>query len=134
MKKQHQHPRNSHNNSSYLFVTYNFTVDCGMVATMKLKELLTITCWAGSLWPHCGFSKNVYSKERAKPVFGTFNQKSHFSWKFHWNSSSCSEYMKKFSVNINYFHRFSSIFWIFLTISSYNETNDTSIFFTFNVL
>ena len=48
LKKQHQHPRNSHNNSSYLFVTYNFTVDCGMVATMKLKELLTITCWAGS--------------------------------------------------------------------------------------
>ena len=40
--------------------------------------------------------------------------KSHFSWKLRWLSS---EYMKTFSVNISYFHRFSSFFstfWHFL--------------------
>ena len=63
----------------------------------------------------CGFSKNVSSKERVKPCyFYAFKyHNSDLSWKFHWNSSSRSEVLKNFFVNISYFHRFSSIFWIF---------------------
>ena len=39
--------------------------------------------------------------------------KSNLSWKFHWNSWSRPEDIKTFSVNISYFCRFLSIFWIF---------------------
>ena len=35
--------------------------------------------------------------------------------------------MKNFSFDINYFHRFSSIFWIFLTFPRYKETNEVSL-------
>ena len=41
-----------------------------------------------------------------------FPPQSNLSWKFHWNSSRVSEDMKTFSVNIAYFHRLSSVFWI----------------------
>ena len=63
--------------------------------------------------PPCCFSKNESSKEKVKPCFFvTFNIIiSHiFPEHFIENSSSRSEDMKNFSVNISYFHRFSSIF------------------------
>ena len=79
----------------------------------------------------CGFWKAVSSKERVKPCFSCdfwFYHKSHLSWKFHWSSSRRSEDMKNFSVNINYFHQFLSICWIYwhflvtkLMSSAYNR-------------
>ena len=63
------------------------------------------------------FSKNASSKKTVKLCFFvTFNTIiCHiFPKKIHWNSSSRSEDMKNLSLNISYFHRFSSIFWIFL--------------------
>ena len=58
---------------------------------------------------------NPKTAERVKPwFFVTFNIIwRHLSWKFHWISSSRSEDINNFSVNINYFHPFSPIFWIF---------------------
>ena len=52
----------------------------------------------------CGFSRSVFSQERVKPCFFcgfNYYHKSHLSWKFHWNSSSCSEDMKIFSFIID---------------------------------
>ena len=51
----------------------------------------------------CGFSKNVFSRERVKPCcFVTFDN-SPFSWKFDWNSSSRSQDVRIFFFDINYF-------------------------------
>ena len=51
-----------------------------------------------------GFSKYIFSKERWKPWFFIFPENF---------IEIRSEDLKNFSVNISYFHRFSSIFWIF---------------------
>ena len=67
-------------------------------------------------------------------------QKLHLSWTFHWYSSSRPENMNTFSVDINYFHQFSTIFWIFwdflvtkkLMTSTYNRL--CHHFLTFNML
>ena len=87
----------------------------------------------------CDFSKNVSSKERVFCEFRYYH-KSYLSWKFHWSSSSCSEVMKNLSVNLSYFHQFSSIFFIILTFLVTKKVL-TSVcdkrcnhFFTFNIL
>ena len=87
----------------------------------------------------CGFSRNLCFREGVKPwYFVTFN---FLSWKFYWNSSSRSEVMKNYSVNISFFHQFSAIFWIFwhflitkklMTSSAYNSW--CQHFFTVNIL
>ena len=62
---------------------------------------------------------------------------SHLSWKFHWNFSSCSEDMKIFSLNINYFHQFFGFFNIsLLQRNRWRQyiIDYVSIFFTFNPL
>ena len=67
-------------------------------------------------------------------------QKLHLSWTFIWYSSSRPENMNTFSVDINYFHQFSTIFWIFwdflvtkkLMTSTYNRL--CQHFLTFNML
>ena len=74
-------------------------------------SLNVLTLKKGSLWPApplCGFSKNLSSKERVKSCY-----KLDLFRKFHWNSSSRSEDMMTFSINISYFHQFSSMLWIF---------------------
>ena len=60
--------------------------------------------------------------------------KSHLSWKCYWNSSSRSEDMKIFSVNINYFHQFFSHFLVTkkLITSTYNKWFQN--FFIINLL
>ena len=66
--------------------------------------------------PSCGFSKNVSSEERVKPwFFMSFSIIiSHiFFWKFRLSSSSHSENMKTFSVNVSYFYQFSLSFGFF---------------------
>ena len=89
------------------------------------------------LWDRCARANFV------KPWFFCdfwYYHMSRLAWKFNWNSSSRSEKMKNFSVDISYFQRFSSIFWIFwyflitkkLMTSSYNKL--CHHFFTFNIL
>ena len=102
----------------------------------------------GSIWcppipPPVVFRK-IYLLKRGRNLvfFFTFNiiLKTQISWKFHWISSSRSEDMEKFSVNISYFQQFFSIFWIFwhylvtkkLKTSAYNRWYHH--FFTFNIL
>ena len=66
--------------------------------------------------------------------------KLHLSWTLHWYSSSRPKNMKTFSVDINYFHQFWSILWIFwdflvtkkLMTSTYNRW--CQHFLTFNML
>ena len=63
--------------------------------------------------------------------------KSHFSWKFYWNFSSCSEDTKNLFVDISYFREISSIFYIaFLQRNYWAQLNitDVSIFFTSSIL
>ena len=92
------------------------------------------------------FQKCIFWKEGETLFFYWFffyfqyYHKLDLSWKFYWNSSSHSEDVKTFSVNTSYFHRFSSIFWIFwhflvtkkLMTSAYNRW--CQHFFTFNIL
>ena len=68
-----------------------------------------------SLW---FFKKCIFWSGGWNPAFlwlflSTYYHKLHLSWKFHLNSSCRSENMKTFSVNISYFHRFSSVFRFF---------------------
>ena len=96
----------------------------------------------GSIWPlhlpPLAFRKVSLLKKGGTLIFCDFYyyHKSHLSWKFHWNYSSCSEGMRNFSVNIS---QFSSIFWIFwhffvtnkLLMSACNRWRQH--FFTFNI-
>ena len=62
--------------------------------------------------------------------FFEYYQKSHLSWKFHLNSSSRSDDMNIFSVNINGFDQFFNFFWhFFATKKLMTSTVDATIFF-----
>ena len=66
--------------------------------------------------PAAVFSKMHHLRRGWNPDFLWllwYYHKSYLSWIFYWNSSSGSEDIKIYSVNISYFQRFSSIFWIF---------------------
>ena len=73
------------------------------------KEL-TMSCWVNLTLLLSVFPKVYLIKSGWSPgflwllIFSSVT--SHLSWKFHWNSSSRSEDMKIFFVNINYFHQF----------------------------
>ena len=60
--------------------------------------------------------KMLFFRERVNPLFFDFEDyhKSHLSWIFHWNSSTCSEDVKIFFFSVNYFHQVFWIFWHFL--------------------
>ena len=88
------------------------------------------------------FEKCIFWREGETLFFCDFYyyHKAHLFWKFHWNSSSRLEDMNNFSVNISYFHQFSSIFrifWYFL-VTKKLMTSACNIwcqhFFTFNIL
>ena len=78
-----------------------------------LWQNVTLKRLWGSIWPPCGFSKNVSSTDTFLILS---HSKSHISWKFYWNSSSRAEGMKTFSVNISCFNQCSIFFdfWHFL--------------------
>ena len=103
--------RSSFVNNFIVIVKNNF------FGTLTLKRMGGRGNEEGSnLTPFLWFFGKCISKKRVRLwFFVTFNiyHKSHLSCKFHWDSSCLSEVMKNFSVNISYFHQFSSIFWIF---------------------
>ena len=92
-----------------------------LLATMVTNTVLTLKRLVGrrggiNLTPPCRFSKNISSKERVKSsFFVTFNiiLKHIFPKDFIEFPQVVQKIWKKFSVNISYFHQFSSTFWIF---------------------
>ena len=134
------------NESHWLYTLQIYTVCKSRIEiSHRLMEIFLILKRLGNNLIH----PVVFLNESAKEIvnswfFVTFNfltsyHKPHCSWKFHWNSTSCSADMETFFDNISYFHRFLSFFWIFwhflvtkkLMASAYNRW--CQYFFAFNI-
>ena len=94
-----------------------------------------------SIWPLCsGFSKLYRLKRGWNPVFVTFNVTISHIFPENFIDIPQAVQKKNFSYSVSYFHRCSSMFWIFwhflvtknLITSAYNSW--CQHFFTFNIL